>query len=241
MTGGFDVTERVRPIAAAIRTLPIPHKDKIAAPGEIRPFITISREAGGGAKPLAQELVNALNQTVDSAHRWSSWDRELVEKVARDCQLSESLIEHLEESNHSWLTSFLTSLSMGEDADEARVYGRVAATIRALAQAGRVVIVGMGSVFITHRMPGGIHIRVTAPLEQRIGFMMESHQISHDAAVARIRELEKNRARFYKRYWPNESLGPETFAMTLNMAIMDIPTMVEVIRTAVPRLVATHA
>ena len=40
--------------------------------------------------------------------------------------------------------------------------------VRALAEVGRVIIVGRGGVFITRDLPGGIHVRLVAPREWRV-------------------------------------------------------------------------
>jgi cytidylate kinase len=238
MTRALGYLERIRPILGDLRTVPIPAK---AATEErtIEPFITISREAGTGAWTLAQQLVEALNQNHPHERPWTCWDKELVEKVATDFKLSEQLIESMGDSSHSWLDDFLTGLSYGPSEDEARVYGRVAATIRALAQAGRVVIVGRGGVFITRKMPAGIHVRLVAPWDYRVKFTAKTSNISDKDAAAHIRQLEKNRAAFYRRYWAKESLGAENFTITMNAAKIELRAMIEIIRALARQPVAT--
>ena len=230
-----NLSEKVRPIIAQIRTIPITPKSDKAVPPAAPPFVTISREAGGGARQLAQELVNALNVSDPGERPWTCWDRELVEKVAADCNLSQELIESLEEHRYSWLGDFIGSFSHDNAplADEARIYGRVAATIRALAHAGRVVIVGMGGIFVTRRMSGGLHVRLVAPFEQRVLYTMQYHHIPHEAAAHRVRQLERNRQAFYGRYWPGESLDPADFHLVLNTALLEVAAMVQIIQTAV--------
>lgn len=223
------LTDTVRPILAHLRTQ---ERARPAAPRHgppAEPFITISREAGAGARTLAQQIVQRLNDAFPGERPWTAWDRELVEKVAADHNLSAPLIESLEYANRSLLSDFLGSLSFSDDpsaADEAKVYGRVARTIRALAQAGRVVIVGRGGVFITRTMPGAIHVRLVAPLEHRIEFMSKHHQMSAKDAKRYVRELDRNRRMFFRRYWPEETLDPERFALTINAAQVELePTL----------------
>lgn len=233
MVPAIFVKENIRPIFAAIRTVPIAPRSGHEPPtSPVEPFITLSREPGAGAWSLAQKLVEALNADQPGGRAWTCWDKELVEKVSADHHVSEELINSLEES-HSWMGDFLSSLSFSDShplIDEGRIYSRIAATIRALAQAGRVVIVGRGGVFITRRMRGGIHVRLVAPLEHRIGFIAEHFHLSADAARARVKEMERNRYGFYRRYWPGELLNAETFTMTVNTALVDIPAMIDVIK-----------
>ena len=175
---------------------------------------------------------------IPAAGRGPAGTAELVEKVCADHHLSKELIESLEDQSHSWFGDFLSSLSFSDQPvmDEAKAYARVAATVQVLAQAGRVVIVGRGGVFVTRRMRGGIHVRLVAPLEHRIGFMAQLLGLSADAARTHVREMERNRYAFYKRHWPGESLLPETFTTTFNTAMVDMPTMIEMIK-----VLARHA
>ncbi|MCY2951886.1 MAG: cytidylate kinase-like family protein [Planctomycetota bacterium] len=232
----------VRPIVATIRTVPFPLKPietsptSQTSPPPPLPFVTISREPYAGAWSFAQQLVEALNTCDPGPRPWTCWDRELVEKVAADHNLSKVLIEAIENERHSWLTDFLTSLSYTdgpEVADESRVYQHVATTIRKLAASGRVVIVGRGGVFITRHMPAGIHIRLVAPFEHRVAFFNQQCGIKPADAPGLLRQLERNRHAFYKRHWPNESISPENFAATLNTAQVNLQSMIQIVESLV--------
>lgn len=244
MASFIDVAENMRPILGAIKVVPVPPRAGAQPPPPAEPFITLSREPGAGAWSLAQQLVQCLNADDPAGRPWTAWDRELMEKVARDYHLSTQLIDSLEEANHSWLTEFLSGLSSAdvpEQADEARIYGRMVATIRALAQAGRVVIVGAGSVFVTRPMPGGIHVRLVAPLEKRIEFMAHTCNMTPKAAAARIKEMEHNRQVFFRRYWPKEAIAPESFALTINTATLSTETIIDLLKTVVRHAVPAPA
>ena len=237
-----SITEHVRPILGAIRTVPIsPHAAEGGKPPRPEPFVTLSREAGAGARPLAQKLVDSLNASLGPDERpWTVWDRAMVSQVADDKHTAGELIDSLEEVSHSWLQDFLTSLAYNDKdaADEGQRYYRMAATIRALAQAGRVVILGAGGVFVTRRMARGIHVRLVAPLDYRIRNLAASLNLPEKAAAARVKELEYNRQVFFRRYFPSESLGSENFAVTFNVAMLDSATIIDaltsLIRHAVP-------
>ena len=195
------------------------------------PFVTISRQAGAGGNTLAEHLVERLNLLDPDPERpWTCWDRELVERVAADHHISQELIDSIEETQRTWLSEFFTGLSFSEAAqqlDELAIYRRVGVTVRALAQLGRVVIVGRGGVCITRSMPGGTHIRLVAPLNGAIEFMMRKLNASRDRASEQVRQLDRNRESFYRRYWPNHPLDAEMFHMTLNTANLTEQQVVE--------------
>jgi len=230
-----------RSIIGAIRTVPIHPRPGIESPEPMLPFVTISRQPYSGAWTFAQQLVEALNVSDPGVRPWTCWDRELVEKVAADHHMSKELIEAIEDGQHSWLIDFLSSLSFvdgPEAADVAKAYERIATTVRKLAAGGRVVIVGRGGVFITRRMRGGIHIRLVAPFEDRVAFMIRQLGTRPQDAPSLLQRFDRNRLAFLKRYWPSESVVPETFAATLNTSQLDTTTMIQIVQSLIRQRVA---
>jgi cytidylate kinase len=206
------------------------------------PFITLSRQPGAGAWKLAQEFVAVMNAAHPEGPPWTFWDRELVEKVAIDHKLSTRLIESLDMAKPSWLADLFGGLSSREQHEDLKVYHRVAQTIRALAQAGRVVIVGRGGVFATRDMPAGISLRLVAPLESRIASIGQDNKLSRDAATRWVKDHEQQRATFYHRFWPGKTLDPEHFTLTINTARVTTAEMVTLLRNLVePRVAAETA
>lgn len=207
---------------AAVRAVPLPVHEEGESPGpQPRPFVTISREGGAGGHTIGQQLVQRLNELDPGDDPWTLWDSALVEKVSADHHLAVELVQSLGESHHNWMEEFLSSLSQVSDNDEAKVYRRVAMTIRALAHRGRAIIVGRGGVYITREMPGGVHVRLVAALEHRIEFMMRQFGISHQAAAERVHQLDHCRKAFFRRYWPQTVLDADVFTITLNTGLVD--------------------
>src|SRR5579884_551902 len=125
------------------------------------PFITISREAASGGHTLGRGLAERLNRLAhsqtDDPHiltpLWQCYDRELVERIAQDHHVSTHLIESLETGGHSWLEEFFQGLGHQDTVpDELALVRRAAQTVRALALGGYVILIGYGTVFITHDM-----------------------------------------------------------------------------------------
>jgi cytidylate kinase len=232
-------SEQIRPILAAVRAVPREPKGVLSAPRGTLPFVTISREPGSGAWTLAQEIADGLNQLQpDPAHPWTAWDGQLVEKVAQDHHLSRELVEALVQADHNWLGDFFTSLAFYEDpdfADEIRVLHGVVSTMRALANAGRVILVGRGSVFVTRKMPGGIHLRLVAPLPWRIARVVDHFGISEQEAAERIRQTTRRREAYWHRYWPTQTVTPELFTLTINASEVSHEKIVKLMQALVGR------
>ncbi len=199
------------------------------------PFITISRMSGAGAHTLASNLADRLSRGQPDTDRWHSFDRELVDLIAADHQISQSLIDTLEDTGRSWLDSVLSGLKFsGNTPSELELYRKVAQSVLALAKAGKTILVGRGGVFITQDVPGGIHLLVTAPVEVRAERTAEMRDISLNEATRLIRDIDQNRADFYQRHWPGRPYGPESFMLTLNSAMLSEQQMVDTIVPLVP-------
>lgn len=197
-------------------------------------FVTISRQAGAGGRSLGRRLVERLNAAQRLERPWACWDRELLEKVAADHHVSKSLIEAaMDGPGRTWFQQLMASLPWahapgeGGSLDEYQIYRRVAQTVRALASAGRVVIVGRGSVYATADMPGGVHVRLIAPLEHRIRHMMRLNHLSREQAEQYVSRHDREREVFHRRYWPTDALLPEIFTLTLNAAAIPEDSLVE--------------
>ena len=164
----------LRSMSAAVRAaelLELRPDETADRPVRPAPFITISRQAGAGGRSLAQGLVRRLNDAHPGILPWTVWDNELVHKVAEENHLPENLVASIEDRRPSWLHEALSGIAFEDDPanpDEFKVYRRVAVAIRALARMGRVILVGRGGAFVTRELPGGIHLRLVAPLKDRV-------------------------------------------------------------------------
>jgi cytidylate kinase len=199
-----------------------------SAEGAIRSSVTVSRQPGAGGNTLSHRLAARLNQ--ENEQDWSAWDRELIDKVAAEHNLSKELIEMIPTRRHNWLDDMLQGLFSSQtppEIAEVRAYKKVMLTIRALASAGHAILVGYGGQFITQGMPGAIHLRLVAPIAHRLRHTVEREQITLKEAAERIHEIDQHRTAFYHRYWPHHSRESESFTMTLNVAELSVDEMIE--------------
>ena len=200
-----------------------------------RPFVTISRQAGAGGRfgTLLAERLNrtehSLGKLEQSSIQWHCMDRELVERIASDHHLSADLINGLEQSSHSFVAEFVKGLSLrdGGPPSDLAVVRRAAETVRALAQAGHVILVGLGGVFMTHNMPGGIHVRLIAPLEFRVKNVALARGLSLTEARQKVKSLDDERIGYFRTFWPNKTLSDELFHITLNSSVIDEAQMAD--------------
>jgi len=205
------------------------------------PFITISRQAGAGGITLAQALADRLNRDYPSEHPWQCFDRELVERIAADHHLSADLVRSLETSSHNWITEFFGGLSHTDHAtSDIAVFRRVVETVRALAKAGHVILVGLGGMLITRDQPRGTHVRIIAPFEWRAKHLAMTDHLSERDARARVKLLDSDRQAFFAKFWPGTQISSEMFHLTLNSGMMTEAEMVRCVEALVQDRVAAR-
>jgi hypothetical protein len=118
-----------------------------AAVGRGAGAVRDDQPAGGSGRAdgrtLGRRLVERLNAAKGCERPWACWDGELIEKVAADHHVSQSLIDAVMEGRvRSWFQELLDGLPWGRarpegaDLDEYQIYCRVALTVRTLASAG---------------------------------------------------------------------------------------------------------
>jgi Cytidylate kinase-like family len=76
-------------------------------------------------------------------------------------------------------------------------------------------------------MPGGVHVRLVAPLGFRITATAKSRGIPAAEAAVWVRERDANREAFYRRHWPSHPLNAEDFTATFNSAAIARERLVE--------------
>ena len=192
------------------------------------PFVTISRQAGSGGIRFGRLLADKMNQWNPSEHPWHCLDRELVERIASDHHLATDLIDSLEKSSHSWIEEFLQGFSHSDHStSELAVFRRVVETVRALARAGHVILVGLASELMTREMPRGLHVRIIAPLEWRIKNLARNDTLNYAQARDRVRLLDRDRAAFEDKFWGDLKNRDEVFHLTLNASLLTEEQMCE--------------
>jgi hypothetical protein len=76
-------------------------------------------------------------------------------------------------------------------------------------------------------MPGGVHLWLVADQPWRIRHAATALGVSHDDAAHRVQEVDRGRAGFYRRFWPNRPLSPELFHLTINAELLPEDRAVE--------------
>lgn len=203
-----------------------------------RTAITISRQAGSGAHTIAEKLVARLQAlTPRNEPPWTVFDRNLVAQVLEDHHLPLRLAEHLPEDRASQVADIIDDLFEMKPPSW-KFVEQTSETILRLATLGHVILIGRGANIVTASLPNVFHVRLIAPLEQRVTHMRELLGLSQTAAAKHVRREDRGRARYLKRYFRADIEDPSLYHLVINTGLVSYDEATEILFQAVTRPVA---
>jgi hypothetical protein len=195
-------------------------KNSLALPEQksLRQFITISREYGCSGYGIAKEIAIILNNADKTPEPlWAAYERQVLDRVMAEMDLSSSLVKTLTDDALRDLTDILKSAFSGLPPQVA-VYQKLAQTIRILAAHGNVVIVGRASNVITRGMTGGFHVMLVAPMEYKINNIMKFKNLSKKDAEKLIIDNTARREDYIREYVKFDVTDPHQYDLVINLS-----------------------
>ncbi|MBN2521526.1 MAG: cytidylate kinase-like family protein [Bacteroidales bacterium] len=178
----------------------VPEKKSLSKSG---PVITISRETGCPAKRISKLLALTLNKIQkDKGISWKCVSKEILNESAKELNLNPSQIEYVfDYEQRGLLDEAILSLSTKYYKSDRKIRRTISEVIRTIAEQGNVIIIGRGSVVITHDMPNSFHINLQAPLEWRIDILCEQHDMTYREAKRYVKVTDKKREKFRNSFY----------------------------------------
>ncbi|MDE2028859.1 MAG: cytidylate kinase-like family protein, partial [Candidatus Omnitrophica bacterium] len=183
----------------------------------IQPYVTISRQTGAWGLTIAKKLCESLKKVPQFKNcPWAIFDKEILDKVIHELNLPETVLPYLSESTITEIEDLMEEL-FGLHPSRYLLVQETSKTILHLAQLGHAIIVGRGSGIITAKIPGGVHVRLIAPLEKRIEHMQEYLKVSREEARRFILEKDANRKNYAKKYFDKDNSDPLLYDLVINV------------------------
>ena len=194
--------------------------------------ITISREYGSGGGEIAARLAKRLG--------WQLIDQEVVARVAHDLGVSEVEAEAHDEHAQGLVSRLLTNIHLYEPAalaaapipvmtDTDAYAEALRRVVEAAAATGHVVIVGRGGQVLLAKQRAVLHVRVIAPLDLRIAYVMHRESLDQTAACARIQLKERDRTRYMQEVHHQHPNDPSLYDLVVNTGVLDLESAVDLI------------
>ncbi len=197
--------------------------------------VTISREYGSGGGEIARRLAARLG--------WQLVDHEVVARVARELGMSiDEAAEH-DEQAESFAARLLTSLQciepnvlvnppLAHPHDAQAYHAAVGRVVEAAVEGGQVVIVGRAGQLVLRTRRDVLHVRIVAPLAQRIQYVARRERLDEAGARARIQEKEVGRARYMQAFYRSRPDDAHLYDLSVNTAVLSLDDIVTLISQA---------
>ena len=200
--------------------------------------ITISRQFGAGGITLGKMVADALGYTFA--------DSDIIQRVAKEANVSTNWVESFEKEAGSKLSRFISSMVskrwvdrvLGDERgylDEQIYLDYLVLIIAQFADEGDVVILGRGSQYILNDHPEAFHVLLVDDLENRIKFMIDQYDLSRKKAERMVENEDQRRINLYRRLGKSDFDDPMLYHLVLNMGRMDLHMAKEMICDMVTR------
>jgi cytidylate kinase len=186
----------------------------------MRPFLTISREAGAGGISVAKKVVELLNA---GQHKipWTVFDKELIEVVRKQHNLSDDVAKYMTESSVNEITDYIGEM-LGLHPSSFELVQKTNETIITLARMGKTIIVGRGGHLLTNRLEGGFHVRIVAPVDWRLQRLQENNKLNEKEARTRLKETDNSRRKYVRDNFDSDVEDVLNYDCTINSGQMTL-------------------
>lgn len=199
--------------------------------------ITISRLYGSGGGEIAARLALRL--------RWQLVDHELVAHVAQVLKVAPEEAALHDERTEGLVARILGAMQLSAPSlfnpqplpgeQEQAFYKALRLVVERAADAGNVVIVGRGAQVLLCDRRTVLHVRVVAPLDQRVVYVARREGLDEAGARARIQLKDRNRLRFIQTQEHRHPDDPLLYDLVVNTAVLDLDSAVDLVLLALER------
>ena len=200
---------------------------------KVGPCITVSRECGSGSGIIDELLKDILQQNQSEEYgKWEIFDKNIIEKILEDHQLPERLGKLFREERKSSITYMMNEL-LGLQPSTYTLLHKTVQTILQLAQMGNVIIVGRAATIITEHLHNAFHIRLVAPLEDRIKRVMDYYRLGRKDAIDKIKSDDISRMEYMRDNFHKDINDPLLYHMVINTHLLNYTEAAKTIASAV--------
>lgn len=193
-------------------TLTPPHPAVV----RVRRAVTISRQAGCGAILVANELVKYLQaHSPLTQSAWTVFDRELMDRVLTDHQMPQYLAKYLPEDRIPGIEDTMLDI-FGVHPPVSKIIKQTTETLLQLAEIGNVILIGRAGNIATARLPHVLHVRLVAPLEDRIERICRDNRKTPAEARQFCLDEEQARTRYVRTYFNADINDPLLYHLIIN-------------------------
>lgn len=182
--------------------------------------VTISRDTGCDAAPIAEEVIKHLNSSQKSGKKplWQFVSKEIFEKSAKELNIKAETFDTLENTrDKNFVEDILQSFSTEKYPSDYKIKKTYKEIIKSVAKSGGVIILGRGGVAIVNHNHKNLHVKLTAPLEWRVKKVAKEYGTTEAKALKHIKESDAQRDKF-KKYYMGRKVQYTDYDVVLNVS-----------------------
>ena len=188
--------------------------------------ITINRELGSGGRTIGEKLAKRLNVPF--------YDKALIQGLKEKYSLTTEEIERLKGQQHNWWADFKRSLKIMPSFAAPNIIPSQTAIpdflitddifqsetqiLKGIAEDESCVIAGRSGFYVLRDHPNHLSILIQAPMEHRINHLVTRRGITPAEAEKIIREVDKGRERYVKKYTGTSRYDTRNYDIVFNAA-----------------------
>lgn len=196
------------------------HTSEVLTKREVYPCITISRQTGSGSYEVSEKLINILQQkTKEPDEAWTYFNKELLYKVLEDFKLPKAFSSYISENKYSHINDAVSEL-LGVKPSEWTIVHKTTEIILQLARYGKSIIVGRGSNIITSKLANSFHVRLIAPIDNRLKHVQEVFGFTKSQAMDYITKEDANRKKYLKSHFFRDPDDPVLYHLIINSGLL---------------------
>lgn len=198
-------------------------------------IITVTGQYGSNSDKLATYISTRL--------RWRLMGDNLTRLVAAQLRLPEEELAVHDQHIYSLTDRFLFHMAAASTLDfypdletisrstkfEPLYHKVQRRIIEEFALVGNVVFVGRGSQILLAHLPQVLHIRVTAPLHQRVQYLMQREHISSERAHNLLKRKERSLSYYHTTLYKSDVNDPRLYDLVLNSGAFSLDEQVDLI------------
>lgn len=195
------------------------------------PVVTISREYGCPAKPLAKILTENLSRKYqsDKKQSWKVITKEILDQAAKELGMETHKIEYIFKfEKRNVFDDILEAFSSKYYKSDRKIKRTLKEVIHSFGEEGNAIIVGRCGATITRDIDKSLHIRLIAPFDVRVDHVMIRHDISFKEAQKMTVEMDKNRANLRDEF-AGKKIDDAEYDIILNTSTFTINQMADII------------
>ena len=206
---------------------------KLSIAPRFGPVITISRQSGCEAKKIAKLLEKELNKGAVTK-TWRCVDKEILEKSARELNLSTSKIEHFYEGEDKSLFIDMFIAFSKTHVNDLQIKNTIKEVMTSVCKQGHIILIGRAGSAILQDQPNVLNIRLTAPFMWRIENIMKNRKTSIEVAEEWAIDTDEKRYKLFYQFLEKQPANLDyLFDATLNRKYLDKQQIVETIQSMI--------